>query len=68
MVIVSIERIQNEEIYRLFNLKRQTMMKKYGTNFPSKEKKLFHGTSSQNIEAINSDGLNRSYAGMHGEF
>ena len=65
--IVSIERIQNEEIYDLFNVKRQAMMKKYGTNFPSKEKMLFHGTSSQNIKAINAGGLNRSYAGIHGE-
>ena len=65
--IVSIERIQNKEIYRLFNIKRQAMMKKYRTNFPSKEKKLFHGTSSQNIKAINAGGLNRSYAGVHGE-
>ena len=65
--IVSIERIQNEEIYGLFNLKRQAMMKKYGSNFPGKEKMLFHGTSCENVEKINAGGLNRSYSGIHGK-
>ena len=43
------------------------MMKKYGTNFLSKEKMLFHGTSCENVEKINAGGLNRSYAGIHGK-
>ena len=63
--IVRIERIQNKEIYELYNVKRQAMMKKYGRNFTGKELMLFHGTSSDNIEKINAGGLNRSYAGMH---
>ena len=65
--IVRIERIQNAEIYELYNVKRQAMMKKYGTNFPGKELMLFHGTSAENIEKINSGGLNRSFAGIHGK-
>ena len=64
--IVSIERIQNKEIYKLYNVKREGMMKKHGSNFTSKEKMLFHGTSFQNLEKINAGGLNRSYAGTHG--
>ncbi len=48
-------------------MKRQAMMKKYGSNFPSKELMLFHGTSYENVEKINAGGLNRSYAGMHGK-
>ena len=43
------------------------MMKKYGSNSPGKEKMLFHGTSRQNLEKINTDGLNRAYAGTHGK-
>ena len=65
--IVRIERIQNKQTYELYNVKRQAMMKKYGSNFTGKELMLFHGTSAQNIEKINADGLNRSYAGMHGK-
>ena len=65
--IVRIERIQNKEIHELYNVKRQAMMKKYGSNFTGKELMLFHGTSFGNIEKINAGGLNRSYAGMHGK-
>ena len=65
--VVSIERIQNEEMYGLYNCKRKIMKKKYGSNFPSKEKMLFHGTSRENLEKINADGLNRAYAGTHGK-
>ena len=49
-------------------MKRQAMEKKYSSNFPGKELMLFHGTSSENVEKINSGGLNRSYAGIHGNF
>ena len=48
-------------------MKRERMMKKCGSNFPSKEKMLFHGTSCENVEKINADGLNRIYAGTHGK-
>ena len=65
--IVRIERIQNKEIYELYSVKCQAMMKKYGSKFPGKELMLFHGTSAKNIEKINFGGLNRSYAGMHGK-
>jgi poly [ADP-ribose] polymerase 10/14/15 len=65
--IVSIERIQNREIYRLYNVKRQAMVNKYGSNLSGKELMLFHGTSAENIENIHAKGLNRSYAGGHGK-
>ncbi|CAB4021318.1 poly [ADP-ribose] polymerase 14-like, partial [Paramuricea clavata] len=65
--IVRIERIQNGEIYGHYNLKRQAMMKKYGSNFADKELMLFHGTSVANIEKINAGGLNRNFAGQHGK-
>ena len=48
-------------------MKREAMMKKYGPNFSSKEKMLFHGTSRENVESNNAGGLNRSFAGVHGE-
>ena len=56
--IVSIERIQNKKSYERYNVEREAMMKKYGSNFPGKEKMLFHGTSCENVEKINADGLN----------
>ena len=65
--IITIERIQNEEMYGLYNCKRKRMKKKYSSNFQDKEKWLFHGTSRQNLEKINADGLNRAYAGTHGK-
>ena len=65
--IVRIERIQNIQIYELYNLKRQALMKKYGSKFTGKELMLFHGTSSQNTDPINSGGLNRNFAGKHGK-
>jgi hypothetical protein len=65
--IVRIERIQNRQIYELYNVKRQAMMRKYGSKFTGKELMLFHGTSSQNTDPINSGGLNRNFAGIHGK-
>ena len=56
--IVSIERIQNKEIYKLYNVQREEMMQKYGKNFAGKELMLFHGTTRENIENINAVGLN----------
>ena len=51
----------------MYNVKRQAMMKKYTTDFAGKEMMLFHGTSFENLEKINADGLNRNYAGQHGK-
>ena len=64
--IVSIERIQNKGHFELYKVKREGMIKKYGS-IAGKEKMLFHGTSVQNLEKINADGLNRIYAGTHGK-
>ena len=50
----------------MYNVKRERMIKKYGS-IVGKEKMLFHGTSIQNLEKINADGLNRIYAGTHGK-
>ncbi|XP_046856473.1 protein mono-ADP-ribosyltransferase PARP9-like isoform X2 [Xenia sp. Carnegie-2017] len=64
--IVKIERIQNQGLYELYNVKRKAMKEKYGdADFADKEKYLFHGTSKDNVEKINSGGLNRSFAGKN---
>jgi O-acetyl-ADP-ribose deacetylase (regulator of RNase III) len=65
--IVRIEKIQNKEIYEVYNVKRRAMMNKFGSNFAGKELWLFHGTSLQSVDKINANGLNRSYAGTHGK-
>ncbi|XP_046838993.1 protein mono-ADP-ribosyltransferase PARP15-like [Xenia sp. Carnegie-2017] len=64
--IVKIERIQNQRIYEVYNVKRKAMKEKYGdADFADKEKQLFHGTSKDNVEKINSGGLNRNFAGKN---
>ena len=65
--IINIKRIQNREIYKLYNVNREEMMKEYGKNFEVKELMLFHGTSSEGIENINVDGLNKFNAGKPGK-
>ena len=68
LTIDSVRRIQNKAIYKLYNVKREAMEEKYGRNFDGKEKMLFHGTSYENVEKINAGGLNRNYAGTHGNY
>lgn len=61
--VQKIERVQNPELYRTFKVKKQEMDKRCGGN---SERKLFHGTDGKNINAINSQGFNRSFCGKNG--
>lgn len=61
--VQKIERVQNPELYRTFMGKKQEMDKRCKGN---SERKLFHGTDVKNIDAINSQGFNRSLCGKHG--
>ncbi|KAM3868382.1 protein mono-ADP-ribosyltransferase PARP14-like [Diretmus argenteus] len=61
--IISIERIQNKTLWQSYQLmKKQLEEKNKHTN---NERQLFHGTSSNPIDLINTQGFNRSYAGAH---
>ena len=61
--VQKIERVQNPELYRTFMGKKQEMDKRCGGN---SERKLFHGTDGKSIDAINSQGFNRSFCGKNG--
>ena len=61
--VKKIERVQNPELYRTFKVKKQEMDKRYGGN---SERKLFHGTDGKSIDAINTQGFNRSFCGRNG--
>ena len=62
--IVSIQRIQNKQLYMTYMIRKQEME---GRNEAREnERSLFHGTSKESSEAINHHGFNRSYAGKHG--
>lgn len=59
--IVSIERIQNPHLYQAYQLRKQKMDKDNGGSH--NELQLFHGTSSDNVAKINTQGFNRSFSG-----
>uniref|UniRef100_A0A8C8SR85 Poly [ADP-ribose] polymerase n=1 Tax=Pelusios castaneus TaxID=367368 RepID=A0A8C8SR85_9SAUR len=61
--IEKIERIQNPFFWQAYQIKKQEMdSKNHNTN---NEKLLFHGTTSGSLTIINTNGFNRSYAGMN---
>ena len=62
--IVTIERVQNPGLIGIYAVKRKKMDEQKGSN----EKWLFHGTAGKNVADINNKGLNRSFAGTHGEY
>ncbi|XP_062864237.1 protein mono-ADP-ribosyltransferase PARP14-like [Trichomycterus rosablanca] len=62
--ILTIERIQNETLWRNYINQKAFLERK--NNHQKNEKLLFHGTGSDNIDKINDRGFNRSFAGTHG--
>lgn len=62
--VLKIERVQNPLLYRSYMVRKQAMDK---SQFCNNERQLFHGTDGKNITAINTQGLNRSLCGAHGE-
>ncbi|XP_078381956.1 protein mono-ADP-ribosyltransferase PARP15-like [Oculina patagonica] len=63
LAIVSIERIQNPHLYQAYQLRKVKMDKDNGgTN----ERLLFHGTNPDSVTKINTQGFNRSFAGLNG--
>lgn len=62
--VLKIDRVQNPLLYQSYMVQKQAMDKR---NFGNNERQLFHGTDGKNITAINTQGLNRSLCGAHGE-
>jgi len=67
--MLQIIRIQNPWLYRQYVVRRDAMQKQQGAVSSAQvERKLWHGTSSETLESINSSGFNRSYCGKNGMF
>ncbi|KAL6472152.1 hypothetical protein MHYP_G00183400 [Metynnis hypsauchen] len=62
--ILNIERVQNSTLWRSFMIQKNHLDDK--NSHRNNEKRLFHGTGSDQIDKINHHGFNRSYAGAHG--
>ncbi|XP_025094926.1 poly [ADP-ribose] polymerase 15-like isoform X1 [Pomacea canaliculata] len=64
--IISIERIQNGDLYRQYVAKKAQIDRQ--NNGMSSEKTLWHGTSLQAIDNINLYGFNRSFCGRNATY
>ncbi|KAI4579150.1 hypothetical protein MJT46_000518 [Ovis ammon polii x Ovis aries] len=62
-VIEKIERIQNPELWKHYQTKKNNMDAKNGQ--VTNEKLLFHGTDAASVALVNGNGFNRSYAGKN---
>jgi hypothetical protein len=69
MPIKKIQRLQNRSLYQQYKAKKREMDLRNPKGHVN-EQKLFHGTDSTSVTAINDNGFNRSYCGknatMHG--
>ncbi|KAI1902551.1 hypothetical protein AGOR_G00017040 [Albula goreensis] len=61
--IVKIVRIQNESLWKGYQVKKASLDSKNGHS--NNERRLFHGTHGPSVDQINNHGFNRSYAGKH---
>ncbi|XP_007175686.2 protein mono-ADP-ribosyltransferase PARP14 [Balaenoptera acutorostrata] len=62
-IIEKIERIQNPELWKHYQTKKNNMDAKNGQLI--NEKLLFHGTDADSVTLVNGKGFNRSYAGKN---
>ena len=66
LMIKSVERIQNPYLYQAYQLRKQKMDR--DSPQENNERQLFHGTNSDNVTKINTQGFDRSFSGSaHGE-
>ncbi|XP_067113942.1 protein mono-ADP-ribosyltransferase PARP14-like [Osmerus mordax] len=61
--VLKIERIQNQNLWKSYEIKKQDM--EIRNSHQNNEKKLFHGACYTTIKHINEHGFNRSYAGKN---
>lgn len=65
LIDLQIERIQNPELWKHYQTKKNNMDAKNGQLI--NEKLLFHGTDADSVTLVNGKGFNRSYAGKNGK-
>ncbi|XP_070211847.1 protein mono-ADP-ribosyltransferase PARP14-like [Littorina saxatilis] len=63
--IKKIERIQNPSLFQQYKIKKRDL-EQNNPKGTENEKRLFHGTSSDSIQGIVTNGFNRSYCGKNG--
>ena len=64
--ILSIQRVQNPVLYQQYAVRKKKMEKQNPPGCQN-ERWLWHGTSPDTIDKINTQGFNRSFAGAHGK-
>ncbi|XP_076464945.1 protein mono-ADP-ribosyltransferase PARP14-like isoform X2 [Babylonia areolata] len=63
--VKKIERIQNPSLFQQFKVKKKEL-EQNNPKGTENEKRLFHGTPSDSVDGIITNGFNRSYCGRHG--
>ncbi|KAM3862355.1 protein mono-ADP-ribosyltransferase PARP14 [Diretmus argenteus] len=61
--VVKIQRIQNKDQWQRYAVRKQALDKKYPTN--KNEMNLYHGTTADICQKINTNGFNRSFCGRN---
>ncbi|XP_056145314.1 protein mono-ADP-ribosyltransferase PARP14 isoform X2 [Lampris incognitus] len=61
--VVKIQRIQNKGLWQMYAVKKQALDKKHPTN--KNEMNLYHGTTAEICQRINTNGFNRSFCGRN---
>ncbi|CAL8370860.1 unnamed protein product [Arctogadus glacialis] len=62
--VVKIQRIQSKDQWQRYALQKQMLDKKYPQNM--NEMDLYHGTTAEICQKVNSNGFNRSFCGKNG--
>ena len=70
ITIVSVERIQNADLWKGYQVKRQSVLSREGSHWQKPESRfvkawLFHGTDEQTAPKIIEQGFNRSFCGKN---
>jgi len=63
--VLSVERVQNETLWRTYAAKKETMRARSGATVDECERLLFHGTDEDTAPKIVAQGFNRSFCGKN---
>ena len=64
--ILSIQRLQNPTLYKQYAVRKKEM-EKHNPKDHQNERWLWHGTSPDTLDKINTRGFDRNFAGKHGK-
>ena len=63
--VLSVERVQNETLWRTYAAKKETTRARSGATVDECERSLFHGTDEDTAPKIVAQGFNRSFCGKN---